>query len=77
MTEDDISWSTPGCLTRALVLQTVAVVALLTDAVVLSGVSAALTACHQVAAVFSCVTQRGAAGQVLLDVAACRSLWEV
>lgn len=55
-------------------LQTLAVVSLLTDAVVLSGVCAALAAGHQVAAIRACVAQRGAARQILLDVAAS---WEV
>lgn len=57
--------------TCALVLQTLAVVSLLTDAVVLAGVCATLAAGHHVAAVLACFTQRGAAGQILLDVAAC------
>lgn len=60
--------------TCALVLQTLAVVSLLTDAVVLSGVRAALTAGHQVAAIRARFAQGGAARQIFLDVAAS---WEV
>lgn len=56
-------------LTCALVLQTFPVVSLLTDAVVLASVCAALTAGHQVAAVSARFTQRRAAGQILLYVA--------
>lgn len=62
------------CPTCALVLQTLAVVSLLTDAVVLSGVRATLTAGHHVAAILACITQRGAARQIFLDVAACREV---
>ena len=62
------------CPTCALVLQPLPVVSLLADAVVLSGVCAALTAGHQVAAVPAGVTQRGAARQILLDVASCREV---
>lgn len=51
-------------------LQALAVVALLADAVVLSRVRAALAARHHVAAVSARFTQRGAAGRVVLDVAA-------
>lgn len=51
---------TSVCPTCALVLQTLAVVSLLTDAVVLSGVRAALTAGHQVAAIPARFAQRGA-----------------
>lgn len=58
------------CPTCALVLKTLAVVSLLTDAVVLSSVRAAFTAGHQVAAIPACFTQRGAARQIFLDVAA-------
>lgn len=65
------TWHASDCLTCALVLQALAVVSLLTDAVVLSGVRAALAAGHQVATILACFTQRGAAQQIFLDVAAC------
>lgn len=55
-------------------LQTLAVVSLLTDAVVLPGVCAALTAGHQVAAILARFTQGSAAGQILLDVATRREV---
>lgn len=51
-------------------LQTLPVVALLADAVVLSRVCAALAAGHQVTAIPAGVAQRGAERQILLDVAA-------
>lgn len=60
--------------TCALVLQTLAVVSLLTDAVVLSGVCAALATGHQVTAILARFTQRGAAGQIFLDVAPSREV---
>lgn len=56
--------------TRALVLQALAVVALLADAVVLARVRAALAAGHQVAAVPARLAQGRAERRVLLDVAA-------
>lgn len=68
------TWHASICPTCALVLQALAVVSLLADAVVLSRVRAALTARHQVAAIPACFTQRGAPRQVFLDVAACREV---
>ena len=68
-------WELEVCPTCALVLQPLAVVSLLADAVVLSRVRAALTAGHHVAAIPARVTQRGAARQILLDVAAWREVW--
>lgn len=56
--------------TCTLVLQALAVVSLLADAVVLPGVRAALAAGHHVAAVAARFAQRGAARQSFLDVAA-------
>lgn len=56
--------------TCALVLETLPVVSLLADAVVLAGVCAAHAARHGVAAVGVRLAQRGAAGAILLDVAA-------
>lgn len=60
--------------TCALVLQTLAVVALLADAVVLSRVCAALAAGHQVAAILAGFAQRGTERQIFLDVAARREV---
>lgn len=55
-------------------LQTLAIVALLADAVVLSRVRAALAAGHQVAAIPASFAQRGTERQVFLDVAARREV---
>lgn len=55
-------------------LQTLAVVALLADAVVLSRVSAALAAGHQVTAIPASVAQGGTQRQIFLDVAAGREV---
>lgn len=57
--------------TCAFMLQTLAVISFLADAVVLTGVCATLAAGHQVAAVFARFTKRRASWQFLLDVAAC------
>lgn len=57
-------------------LQPLAVVALLADAVVLSRVRAALAAGHQVTAIPPSFTQGGTERQVFLDVAAGREVWE-
>lgn len=65
------TWRTRFTPTCALVLQTLAIVSLLTDAVVLSRVRAALAAGHQVTAIHACLAEGGAARQVVLDVAAC------
>lgn len=62
--------------TCALVLQALAIVALLADAVVLSRVCAALAAGHQVTAIPASFTQRGTERQIFLDVAARREVCE-
>lgn len=61
--------------TCALVLQALAVVALLTDAVVLPRVCATLAARHHVAAVSARFAQRGASGRVVLDVVPGGQVW--
>lgn len=61
--------------TCALVLQALAVVALLADAVVLPRVCATLAARHHVAAVSACFTQWGASDRVVLDVVAGGQVW--
>lgn len=57
-------------------LQTLAVVALLTDAVVLPRVRAALAAGHQVTTIPPSFTQGGTERQIFLDVAAGREVWK-
>lgn len=61
--------------TCALVLQALAVVALLADTVILSRVCATLAARHHVAAVSARFTQRGASGRVVLDVVPSGQVW--
>lgn len=58
-------------------LQTLSVVTLLTDAVILSGVCATLAAGHHVTTIPASIAQGGATHQILLDVAACGEIWVV
>lgn len=60
--------------TCAFMLQALAIVSFLTDAVVLSGVCATLAAGHQVTAISACFAQRGAPRQIILNVAASREI---
>ena len=76
ITEVELTCGVCVCvLTCTLMLQPLAVVSLLTDAVGLAGVCATLTPGHHVAAGPARLTQGRASRQVLLDVAARGEVW--